>query len=139
MEYIYDGSHYAGYEEEKLFGYTNGISVWAVFNELETKYFFQVRLNDEVVKEMDRVTVAEVYVEGMEKFANTKGIHFESDARDDLPTDVQALHEEIKYLRSEKDKAQKLAAKMVKGVMKDKGKENEMAITKILQKHVAEI
>lgn len=139
MEFIYDGSHLGKKGKEPLFTYTNGISLWIDFDMETGKQTCEVRLDDEVLKEFDKVLLGEAFIEGMKVHAARQNEIFVPKSLLNLSDDVVLLQNQIRKITKEKEQAEKLASKLVKGVMKNKTNETEESIQKILNKHVKEL
>lgn len=148
MEFVYDGSHLIQNEidEEKIFSYTNGVSLWMIFNNIENTRKCLIKLNDEVIAEFKKVTEGEAFVQGMIMYAERQGEFFVKVDKQPLvvqDSELQAkfvkLRNEMAKLKNEKEKAQALAGKLIKGIMKDKAENTEHKIRGILEKHVQEI
>lgn len=139
MTFIYDGTHLGRRGKEPLFIYTNGISLWVEFDMDVGKQTCEVRLEDEIIKEFDKISSAEVFIEGMKTYAEKRNDLFIPGEYSELPEDVEQLQREIKKLVREKEQAQKLAEKLVQGVMKNKLNETEQSIQRILEKHANDL
>lgn len=139
MEFIYDGSHLGKKGKEPLFIYTNGLSLWIDFDMETGIQTCEVRLEDEVVKKFDKVVLGEAFIEGMKVYAEKQGEIFVPKSTLNLSEDVVLLQNQIRKITKEKEQAEKLASKLVKGVMKNKTNETEETIQKILNKHVKEL
>lgn len=148
MEFMYDGSHLIENEvdEEQIFSYTNGVSLWMVFNNKENTRKCLIKLDDEILAEFKRVTEGEAFVQGMMLHAERQGEFFVK--MDDkifnmdqsvLQSELIKLKKENVNLRNEKEKAQALAGKLVKGIMKNNSENAERKIKYILEKYAHEL
>lgn len=144
MEFIFDGSHILNDDtEECLFEYSNGIALWEVYKADERSTTYLVKHNQKILRECTKISEGEAFIQGMILYAEQQGDFFikvESNVSDDeLESRYLQLKKENFELRKEKEKAQKLAEKLIKGIVKDKANQTENRIHSILEKYVDEL
>ncbi len=147
MEYIYDGSHLIenDIDEEQVFTYSNGMSLWIVFNNVENTHKCLIKDGDKVIAEYKRITEGEAFIEGLTMQASHKGefiIRWDQKLlngdKDEITQELIRLNHELVKERSEKEKAQKLASTLMKGIVKDKNAHEEK-MRSILERHINEL
>ncbi|MFP3726427.1 hypothetical protein U8V72_14665 [Priestia filamentosa] len=147
MEYIYDGSHLIenDIDEEQVFTYSNGMSLWIVFNNVENTHKCLIKDGDKVIAEYKRITEGEAFIKGLTMQASHKGeflIRWDQKLlngdKDEITQELIRLNHELVKERSEKEKAQKLASTLMKGILKDKNAHEEK-MRSILEKHINEL
>jgi len=148
MNYIYDGSHLKtnDIDEEQVFSYSNGISLWIVFNNIENTHKCLVKHGDTVISEFKRVNEGEAFANGMLFQAEKEGEYvvkiddlLSSENNLEMKKEIIRLQKELLKINAEKEKAQALASKLVKGIMKDKAVHTEKKVREILEKHVQDL
>lgn len=136
MEFIYDGSHLKKEKESLIIKYTNDVSVWAIYEEETNTISFQARLGEETLKDFEKFEICEAFVRGMAAYAKNEGEVFKEEEVEKIPYEVLKLRSELVKANREKEKAQQLAEKLIKGIVKKKSNDNEEKMNKVIETHV---
>ena len=103
---------------------------------------YLVKENGKAIIEFKRISEGEAFIKGFEHNSKFNNEDLQAGKFDsDLPETETflLLKKEIAELKVQKEKAQKLAEKLVKGILKDKAKRVEMKISDILEQHIDEL